>query len=146
VSLVLCCADGFIDVDGGSPTGSVASFVTGTSYDSAASLTRSTVLPRADILVLGGDLAYPHPSNDTYESRLFSPFEAALPPPSHVHPGRLVVQKPDLLNGPGSPARRTQHSGRRHVTAQSARTSDRLMAPIAAPFARNNCASEVSMS
>lgn len=30
------------------------------------------------------------------EELLRSPFEAALPPPSHVQPGRLVVQKPDL--------------------------------------------------
>ena len=28
-------------------------------------------LPRADLLVLGGDLAYPNPSNDTYENRFF---------------------------------------------------------------------------
>lgn len=28
--------------------------------------------------------------------RLFKPYEAALPPPSHVHPGHLVVNKPDL--------------------------------------------------
>ena len=29
------------------------------------------VLPRADVLVIGGDLAYPNPSNATYEKRLF---------------------------------------------------------------------------
>ena len=28
-------------------------------------------LPRADLLVLGGDLAYPNPSNETYENRFF---------------------------------------------------------------------------
>ncbi|KAK9823894.1 hypothetical protein WJX72_006230 [[Myrmecia] bisecta] len=54
------------------------------------------VLPRGDVLILGGDLAYPNPSNETYELRFFRPFEAALPPPPHVHPGRLVVNKPDL--------------------------------------------------
>lgn len=53
-------------------------------------------LPRADIMVIGGDLAYPNPSNETYEQRFFRPFEAALPPPPHVRPGRLVVYKPDL--------------------------------------------------
>ena len=53
-------------------------------------------LPRADVLVIGGDLAYPNPSNETYEQRFFRPFEAALPPPPHVRPGRLVVHKPDL--------------------------------------------------
>ena len=38
-------------------------------------------LPRADVLILGGDLAYPNPSTETYEQRFFAPFEAALPPP-----------------------------------------------------------------
>ena len=56
----------------------------------------SMQLPRADVLVIGGDLAYPNPSNETYEQRFFRPFEAALPPPPHVRPGRLVVHKPDL--------------------------------------------------
>ena len=29
------------------------------------------VLPRGDLLILGGDLAYPNPSNETYENRFF---------------------------------------------------------------------------
>lgn len=33
------------------------------------------------MLVLGGDLAYPNPSTETYELRFVGPFEAALPPP-----------------------------------------------------------------
>ena len=38
-----------------------------------------------------------HPSlRDTYEQRLFRPFEDALPPPPHYHSGRVVVHKPDL--------------------------------------------------
>jgi hypothetical protein len=48
------------------------------------------------IMVIGGDLAYPNPSNETYETRFFRPYEAAFPPPPHVHSGRLVVTKPDL--------------------------------------------------
>lgn len=54
------------------------------------------VLPRADILIHGGDLAYPNPTDETYEQRLWSPYEDAFPPPPHVHPGHLVVNKPDL--------------------------------------------------
>ncbi|KAG2491434.1 hypothetical protein HYH03_010220 [Edaphochlamys debaryana] len=54
------------------------------------------VLPRATLLILGGDLAYPNPSRDTYRQRLFRPFEDAFPPPPHFHAGRLVVHKPDL--------------------------------------------------
>ena len=56
-------------------------------------------LPRADVLLIGGDLAYPNPCRETYEQRLFRPFQDALPPPAHYHPGRLVVHKPDLPPG-----------------------------------------------
>ena len=54
------------------------------------------VCHRGDVLIIGGDLAYPNPSNETYETRFFRPYEAALPSPPHVTPGSLVVQKPDL--------------------------------------------------
>lgn len=74
-------------------------------------------LPRADVLVIGGDLAYPHPSNETYEQRFFRPFEAALPPPPHVRPGRLVVYKPDL---PGAADLQHTSSSQPHATAGSA--------------------------
>ncbi|DBB07470.1 TPA: hypothetical protein ACH3X3_008941 [Trebouxia sp. C0006] len=73
-------------------------------------------LPRADVLVIGGDLAYPHPSNETYEQRFFRPFEAALPPPPHVRPGRLVVYKPDL---PGAADLQHTSSSQPHATAGS---------------------------
>ncbi|MEW5320472.1 MAG: hypothetical protein WDW38_011542 [Sanguina aurantia] len=53
-------------------------------------------LPRGELLLIGGDLAYPNPSQENYEERLFRPFQDALPPPAHYHPGRLVVHKPDL--------------------------------------------------
>lgn len=38
-------------------------------------------LPRGDLLLHGGDLAYPHPSPELYEQRFFGPYEAALRPP-----------------------------------------------------------------
>lgn len=44
-------------------------------------------LPRGEVLLIGGDLAYPNPSRDTYEQRLFVPFQEAMPPPPHYHPG-----------------------------------------------------------
>lgn len=56
-------------------------------------------LPRGELLLIGGDLAYPNPSQENYEERLFRPFQDALPPPAHYHPGRLVVHKPDLPPG-----------------------------------------------
>ncbi len=40
--------------------------------------------------------AYPNPSAETYETRLFRPYQDAFPPPTGVHPGHLVVNKPDL--------------------------------------------------
>ena len=76
--------------------------------------TTTVRLPRADVLVIGGDLAYPNPSNETYEQRFFRPFEAALPPPPHVRPGRLVVYKPDL---PG--AADLRHASSSHATAET---------------------------
>jgi hypothetical protein len=36
------------------------------------------------------------PADETFEQRLFGPYQDAFPPPSHVHPGHLVVNKPDL--------------------------------------------------
>ena len=48
------------------------------------------------MLIIGGDLAYPNPSNEAYEARFFRPYEAAMPAPQHALPGALVVQKPDL--------------------------------------------------
>lgn len=41
-------------------------------------------------------VAMPQPADDVFETRLFGPYQDALPPPRHVHPGHLVVNKPDL--------------------------------------------------
>ncbi|KAG7401456.1 hypothetical protein PHYBOEH_001001 [Phytophthora boehmeriae] len=51
------------------------------------------VFPRGDALVIGGDLAYPHPSSSTYETRLFRPFEYAMKPPPSYHPSAISTQK-----------------------------------------------------
>jgi len=67
---------------------------TATGTTNASPTTR--VLPRGTCLVHGGDLAYPNPTDETYEKRLFKMYEDALPPPAHVHPGNLVINKPDL--------------------------------------------------
>ncbi|KAJ0818778.1 putative calcineurin-like phosphoesterase domain, ApaH type, metallo-dependent phosphatase [Helianthus annuus] len=56
-------------------------------------------LPRGDLLLIGGDLAYPNPSTDTYEERFFYPFEEALPPPSWYNKKHLAVNKPELPVG-----------------------------------------------
>ncbi|KAK1302783.1 hypothetical protein QJS10_CPB12g01574 [Acorus calamus] len=56
-------------------------------------------LPRANLLLIGGDLAYPNPSTYTYERRLFVPFESALQPPPWYKPEQIAVDKPELPCG-----------------------------------------------
>ncbi|XP_028757656.1 uncharacterized protein LOC114716766 [Neltuma alba] len=56
-------------------------------------------LLRGDLLLIGGDLAYPNPSAFTYERRLFVPFEYALQPPSWYKPEQIAVNKPEVPNG-----------------------------------------------
>ncbi|KAI3726692.1 hypothetical protein L1987_66492 [Smallanthus sonchifolius] len=56
-------------------------------------------LPRRDLLLIGGDLAYPNPSASTYEKRLFRPFEDALQPPSWYKKEHIAVNKPELPVG-----------------------------------------------
>ncbi|KAI9914831.1 hypothetical protein PsorP6_007924 [Peronosclerospora sorghi] len=55
--------------------------------------TTKRVLPRGDALVIGGDLAYPHPDSHTYETRLFRCFEYAMKPPPWYHPSALSTHK-----------------------------------------------------
>ncbi|GMH85648.1 hypothetical protein TrVE_jg6357 [Triparma verrucosa] len=53
-------------------------------------------LPRGDILVIGGDLAYPDPSIETFEKRFFRTFEDAMPPPSSYRKSAIATTKPNL--------------------------------------------------
>ncbi|KAL2457463.1 Calcineurin-like metallo-phosphoesterase superfamily protein [Forsythia ovata] len=56
-------------------------------------------LPRGNLLLIGGDLAYPNPSAFTYERRLFRPFEYALQPPFWYKEDHIAVNKPELPRG-----------------------------------------------
>ncbi|KAF3948021.1 hypothetical protein CMV_025929 [Castanea mollissima] len=56
-------------------------------------------LKRGDLLLIGGDLAYPNPSEFTYERRLFRPFKYAFQPPSCNDQERMVVNKPTVPPG-----------------------------------------------
>lgn len=58
-----------------------------------------TELPRGDLLIIGGDLAYPNPSTYSYERRLFLPFEYAMQPPVWYKPEHIAVTKPELPEG-----------------------------------------------
>ncbi|KAL9689045.1 hypothetical protein QQ045_033474 [Rhodiola kirilowii] len=56
-------------------------------------------LPRADLLLIGGDLAYPNPSEYTYEKRFFRPFEYAMQPPHCYKKEHIAVNKSELPFG-----------------------------------------------
>ncbi|KAL3514532.1 hypothetical protein ACH5RR_027249 [Cinchona calisaya] len=56
-------------------------------------------LPRGNLLLIGGDLAYPNPSPFSYEKRLFRPFEYALQPPAWYKEEHIAVNKPELPCG-----------------------------------------------
>jgi len=56
-------------------------------------------LPRAKLLVIGGDLAYPNPSTESYKDRFILPFEYAMAPPEGYDGEAIAVNKPDLPYG-----------------------------------------------
>ena len=51
-------------------------------------------LPRGNLLINGGDLAYPDPTPENYEERFFRTFEDALPPPPSYRKEHISIQKP----------------------------------------------------
>jgi 3',5'-cyclic AMP phosphodiesterase CpdA len=63
--------------DGFNPTYAGAYLLAQPSLTLAAPGGAAHVLPRADVLVLGGDQVYPAPSREAYQQRLVSPFETA---------------------------------------------------------------------
>ncbi len=52
------------------------------------------LLPRAQVVVLGGDLVYPTPSRERYRTRLRSALQAALPECANGHPGPCLFAIP----------------------------------------------------
>lgn len=54
------------------------------------------VFPRGDALVIGGDLAYPHPDPESYETRLWRCFEYAMKPPKQYDPAAISTGKAHL--------------------------------------------------
>jgi len=57
------------------------------------------IFPRGELLLIGGDLAYPNPCPFTYERRFFCPFEYALQPPAWYAPEHIALEKPELPLG-----------------------------------------------
>jgi len=66
------------------------------SLASSTSAQGSTTLPRGEVLIIGGDLAYPRPTQENYESRFVRVMEDAMPPPrshSSQAEARAIVNK-----------------------------------------------------
>ncbi|GKV30407.1 hypothetical protein SLEP1_g39219 [Rubroshorea leprosula] len=81
--------------DGGNSSYTVARLLAQPSIQLSRGDSVST-LPRGDLLLIGGDLAYPNPSAFTYERRFFCPFEYALQPPSWYKQEHIAAKKPEL--------------------------------------------------
>ncbi|KAG6391925.1 hypothetical protein SASPL_149689 [Salvia splendens] len=84
--------------DGGNSSYSVARLLAQPSLK-VQSNGSSIILPRSNLLLIGGDLAYPNPSAFTYERRLFRPFEYALQPPLWYKEEHIATNKPELPCG-----------------------------------------------
>ncbi len=53
-------------------------------------------LPRGEFLLIGGDLAYPFPSEESYEKRFFRTFEDAMAPPPSFRRAKIATNKFDI--------------------------------------------------
>jgi hypothetical protein len=60
-------------------------------------------LPRSDLLIIGGDLAYPTPTQETFRTKFVRTFENAMPSPVGFDPESVSTRKPvyDLGDYPG---------------------------------------------
>ncbi|GAB2947892.1 hypothetical protein GCM10027048_11090 [Hymenobacter coalescens] len=59
-------------------------------------------LPKADIVLMGGDLVYPTPTVEEYKRRFVAPYETAFPP-RHRQPGQPpAAGRPQLFAIPGN--------------------------------------------
>lgn len=84
--------------DGGNSSYSIARLLAQPSLNVTTSDSMLS-LPRGNLLLIGGDLAYPNPSAFTYEKRFFRPFECALQPPPWYKLEQIAVNKPEIPTG-----------------------------------------------
>ena len=78
--------------------------------------------------MLGGDLAYPSPSYENYEHRLFAPFDDAMSSPKD-HSGKLVMHKAALKDGPFSLAQHVRSLTLSHVWCDGLRIAIKQTTP-----------------
>uniref|UniRef100_A0A0D9WUM2 Calcineurin-like phosphoesterase domain-containing protein n=1 Tax=Leersia perrieri TaxID=77586 RepID=A0A0D9WUM2_9ORYZ len=84
--------------DGGNSSYTVARLLAQPSIQTVIGGSMHT-LPRGDLLLIGGDLAYPNPSSFTYEKRFFCPYEYALQPPPWYRAEHIALDKPEVPDG-----------------------------------------------
>uniref|UniRef100_A0A0E0AEZ6 Calcineurin-like phosphoesterase domain-containing protein n=1 Tax=Oryza glumipatula TaxID=40148 RepID=A0A0E0AEZ6_9ORYZ len=84
--------------DGGNSSYTVARLLAQPSIQTVIGGSMHT-LPRGNLLLIGGDLAYPNPSSFTYEMRFFSPYEYALQPPPWYRAEHIALDKPEVPLG-----------------------------------------------
>lgn len=84
------CGDGF------NSSYQVARMLAQPSLQAMNGSSKKTILPRGQILVIGGDLCYPGPSEFNFENRFFRTFEDALPPPPSFRKSAISISKPNL--------------------------------------------------
>lgn len=77
--------------DGWNPTYAVAYWATRPRLEVAGPDGELHPLPRADVLVFGGDQVYPTPSRTEYEQRLVMPYECALDYTDAPHPVAFAI-------------------------------------------------------
>ncbi|KAF8040169.1 hypothetical protein BT93_B2408 [Corymbia citriodora subsp. variegata] len=86
--------------DGWNSSYSIARLLAQPSLNAKTSSGPKRCLPRANLLLIGGDLAYPNPTLDNYEYRFFRPFMCALQPPSTWYQSEQIdVDKPEIPPG-----------------------------------------------
>ncbi|KAG7941532.1 hypothetical protein I3843_16G049600 [Carya illinoinensis] len=76
------------------------------------------ILNRGDLLLIGGDIAYPNPSQFTYENRLFRPFEYALQSPLDPKQARMAVDKPNAPPEVSDPSKQGRKRSKKHRRKQ----------------------------
>jgi hypothetical protein len=79
--------------DGGSATFAVAQAALKAQLAAQDEQGAPLTLPEGDVLLLGGDLAYPGASGPVYQYRFFEPFTMALDPASRFRTGNNASQK-----------------------------------------------------
>ncbi|KAF8040168.1 hypothetical protein BT93_B2407 [Corymbia citriodora subsp. variegata] len=79
--------------DGGISSYSIARLLAQPSLDVKTS-DEEFKLRRGNLLLIGGDLAYPNPSSYTYKNRFFRPFKYALQPPTGYKSQQIPSKKP----------------------------------------------------